>query len=198
MVHNESITVYKYQKAPDGFYEFEPATPLLQSSAPSYATIRQSTGGDVIISERMATSNVFEIFTNYRYDFSFTRDMFIIDYAGNIYDIEDIVNMPDRNRKRLVKLECSYIAGVDFTGSGAPGVLGGLTTLYYDVPEDTPTIDLPALIDKTIYLAFRDGIEKEVVASDPQVNEIAISAGVLSLVSGDIFYSGERITILYL
>jgi len=115
MVHSESITVYKYQKAPDGYYEFTPAAPLLQSNAPTYATINQSTGGDVIISERMATSNVFEIFVNYRSDFSWTRDMFIVDYSGAVYDIEDIVNMPEKNRKRLVKLEapiafCKYLS----------------------------------------------------------------------------------------
>ena len=79
MVHQESITVYKYQKAADTFYEFEPAAPLIQLVAPTYATINQSTGGDVIISERLATSNVFQVYTNYRPDFSFSRDMFLVD-----------------------------------------------------------------------------------------------------------------------
>jgi Phage head-tail joining protein len=203
MVHSESISVYKYQKAPDGYYEFTPAAPVLQLTAPSYATINQSTGGDVIISERMATSNVFEIFTNYRADFAFTRDMFIVDYAGNIYDIEDIVNMPEKNRKRLVKLECSYISGVDYTGSGGGGTVAGLNTLYYTVPADSATLDLSALANATVYLAFRDGNEKTVVTSNPQINQIMVVGTILSLVSGDIFYGptgdnpGERITILY-
>jgi len=47
-------------------------------------------------------------------------------------------------------------------------------------------------------LIFRDGIEKKKVSSNPQVNEIMINGSVLSLVSGDIFGAGERITILYL
>jgi hypothetical protein len=198
MVHQESITVYKYQKAADTFYEFEPAAPLIQLLAPHYATINQSTGGDVIISERLATSNVFEVFTNYRPDFAFTRDMFLVDYAGNVYDIEDITNMPERNRKRLVKLECSYIEGVDFTGSGSATNIGGLTTLYYTVEADGATIDLPVLTDKTVYLAFRDGNERTVVGANPQIGEIMISpVGLCSLVTGDIFFTGERITILY-
>jgi hypothetical protein len=198
MVHNESITVYKYQKAADDFYEFEPAAPLVQLLAPSYATINQSSGGDVIISERLATSNVFQVYTNYRPDFSFTRDMFLVDYAGNVYDIEDITNLPEKNRKRLVKLECSYISGVDFTGSGSATNVGGLTTLYYTVEADGATIDLPVLTDKTVYLAFRDGVEKTVVGAAPAINEIMISPlGVCSLVTDDIFYLGERITILY-
>lgn len=197
MVHNESITVYKYQKAADGFYEFTPAAPLLQPLAPTYATINQSTGGDVIISERMATSNVFEVYVNWRADFSWTRDMFIVDYEGNIYDIEDIVNMPEKNRKRLVKLETSYITGVDFTGSGSPSSIAGLTTLYYTVPADAATLNLSALIDSTVYLAFRDGNERTVVNSNPQIGQIQIIAGVLSLVTDDIFFAGERITILY-
>lgn len=197
MVHNESITVYKYQKAADGFYEFEPAAPLAQANAPSYATINQSSGGDVIISERLATSNVFEIFVNWRADFTWSRDMFIVDYAGNIYDIEDIVNMPEKNRKRLVKLEANYITGVDYTGSGSPAAIAGLTTLYYTVEADAATLTLSALSGATVYLAFRDGVEKTVVSSSPAVNQIMISGTTLSLVSGDIFYSGERITILY-
>jgi hypothetical protein len=105
--------------------------------------------------------------------------------------------MPEKNRKRLVKLEASYISGVDYTGSGGGATVAGLTTLYYTVPSDASTLDLSTIEDATVYLAFRDGIEKTVVDADPQVNEIMIDGTILSLVTGDIFYSGERITILY-
>lgn len=196
MVHNESISVYKYQKAADGYYEFLPAQPLLQTSAPSYATIRQSSGGDVIISERMATSNVFELLCNYRSDFTWTRDMFVVTRLGNL-DVTDIKEEPNRERMRLMRLECAYITGVNDTGSGTPSVVGGLTTLYYTVPADAATLTLPAINGKTVYLIFRDGVEKKVVASSPAANEVMVNGSTLSLVTGDIFYSGERITILY-
>ena len=51
---------------------------------------------------------------------------------------------------------------------------------------------------KMIYLIFRDGIEKKYVTASPQINEIMVSGSVLSLVAGDIFGAGERITILSL
>ena len=196
MVHNEGISVYKYQKAADGYYEFLPAAPALQSDAPSYATVNQSSGGDLIIAERMATSNVYTLFCNWRDDFTWTRDMFVVTRFGNL-DVVDIAEQSGTDRKRLMRIECNYITGVDDTGSGEPTTVGGLTTLYYLVPEDSETITIDAISGKVIYLIFRDGIEKEVVASDPQINEVGVSSGVLSLVAGDMFWAGERITILY-
>ena len=194
MTHTEQIAVYRYKKADDGFGEYIPATPELLTNAPTYATIQQVSGDDLIISERLASNLQFDVTVNWRDDFSWQRDCFIVSRFGNL----DIDGITETKRKRTMQLRCVYIEGIDDTGSGTPAIVGGLRTLYYTVPTDSSSITLPAIADAEVYLAFRDGIEKKVVTSGPQVNEIAINAGVLTLVSGDIFAAGERITILYL
>ncbi len=194
MTHREQILVYLYQKTDDGFGEYEPATPVLQTDAPTWASIRQDSGDDLVLNERFTTANRYTIDVNWRNDFTWSRSMFIVRESGELIDIDGIREVI---RRRTMQLGGVYVLGVDDTGQGTPSPIGDLTTLYYDVPGDSPTINLPVLDGKTIYLAFRDGIEKEKVTSDPQVNQIMIVGGVLSLVSGDIFYSGERITILY-
>ena len=94
-------------------------------------------------------------------------------------------------------LDGIYIEGVDDTGSGTPGSVGGLNVLYYTVPADASTITLPALDGATTYLFFRSGVEKTIVSSGPLVDQVAINGAVVSLVAGDIFYQDERITVLY-
>jgi len=87
---------------------------------------------------------------------------------------------------------------VDDTGSGTPAVIAGLTVLYYTVPADTETLDFPAIDGTTVYLIFRDGNERTVVSSNPQIGQVMVDGSELSLVTGDIFFTGERITIMYL
>ncbi len=194
MTHREQISVYLYKKADDGFGEYEPATPVLQTDAPTWASIRQDSGDDLVLNERFTTANRYTIDVNWRNDFTWSRDMFIVRESGELIDIDGIREVI---RRRTMQLSGVYVLGVDDTGQGTPSPIGDLTTLYYTVPADTATIDLPVIDGKTIYLIFRDGIEKKKVSSGPQVNEIMVSGSTLTLVNGDMFYAGERITILY-
>ena len=194
MTHTEQITVFLYKYAADGFGEFVPAAPELLANAPMWATIDQTAGTDYIISERVATNYQFNIKVNWRDDFTWTRDMFIVSRFGAI----DIDNIFERDRKRLIELGGVYIVGVDDTGSGSPSGAGGLTVLYYTVPSDAPTLNIPAIdgVEK-VYLIFRDGNERMVVTSSPGLGQVMVSGSVLSLMTGDIFFATERITILY-
>ena len=167
---------------------------MLQTNAPTWATIEQDSGNDLILNERYTTANRYTITCNWRNDFDWFRDMFIVRESGEVLDIDGI---RETVRKRTIELSGVYVAGVDDTGQGQPSGVGGLTTLYHTVASDAATINLPALIDKDVLLIFRDGIEKKKVSASIGVNEVQVNGGILSLVAGDIFYSGERITILY-
>ena len=195
MTFTEEILVYKYQRANDGFGGYVPAAPELQTDAPTWAQIEQNSGNDLVLNERWTTNNNYLVTVNWRDDFTWTRDMFIVSANYGVLDIEGI---KETVRKKQWELDAVYVEGVDETGSGSPATIAGLRVLYYTVTADSPTLDLPALDGATIYLLFRDGIEKEVVSSDPQVNEVMVSGTTLSLVEFDTFYTGERITILYL
>ena len=194
MTHTEQITVYRYQKANDGYGGFTPATPTLMTLAPTWATFKQVSGDDYIIGERFATANRYSIFVNQRDDFTWARNMFIVSDRYGAIDIEGI---KEDKRVRTMTLDGIYIEGVDDTGSGTPGSVGGLNVLYYTVPADASTITLPALDGATTYLFFRSGVEKTIVSSGPLVDQVAINGAVVSLVAGDIFYQDERITVLY-
>lgn len=194
MTHREQILVYLYQKTDDGFGEYEPALPVLQTDAPTWASIRQDSGDDLVLNERFTTANRYTIDVNYRNDFTWSRSMFVIRESGELIDIDGIREVI---RRRTLQLGGVYVLGVDDTGQGTPSPVGGLTTLYYTVPSDASTLTLSAINGKTIYLIFRDGIEKKKVSISPQINEVMVSGSTLSLVTDDIFYSGERITILY-
>jgi head-tail adaptor len=195
MTHPNQIAVYRYEKANDGFGGFVPATPTLMADAPTWATIQETSGDDLILSERYTTQRRFDIKVNWRDDFTWSRGMFIV---SDEYGIIDIDGIQETKRKRHIDISGVYVEGVDDTGSGTPATVNGLTTLYYSVPADASTLSLPVLDEKTLYLLFRDGIEKKIVASNPQINEVAVNGTTLSLVDGDIFVVGERITILYL
>lgn len=194
MTHTEQITVYQYQKANDGYGGYLPAMPIVQPNAPTWATIEHLSGDDLILNQRFTTSNQYRVTVNWRNDFSWEKNMFIVTQNYGVLDIEGI---RETVRKRKIELDGIYINGVDDTGSNTPALVAGLATLYHTVSADGATVNLPVLDGATVHLAFRDGIEKKVVVSMPQINEIAISGGVLSLIDGDIFYSGERITVLY-
>lgn len=194
MTHTEQITVYQYQKADDGYGGYLPATPTLQANAPTWASIDMVSGDDFVLNNRFTTANQYRVTVNWRDDFTWQRNMFIVTQNYGVLDIEGI---RETVRKRRLELDGIYIVGVDDTGSGTPTPISGLTTLYYTVETDAASITLHVLDGVQVYLAFRDGIEKKVVTSNPQINEISINGDVLTLVDGDIFVAGERITILY-
>ena len=194
MTHTEQISVYRYEKTDDGFGGYEPAQPTLLTLAPSWATVRHDTGDDLGLNERFTTANRFTITCNYRDDFNWARDMFIVRENGDVIDINGI---RETVRKRKVELSGVYIVGVDETGQGTPSAVGELNTIYYNMLSDAATVNIPQIAGRTVYLIFRDGIEKKKVASNPQPNEVQVNDDELSLVAGDIFFAGERITILY-
>lgn len=193
MTHTEQILVYKYVAVDDGFGGWLPGTPTLEANAPTWATIQQVSGDDLTLSERFATNMQFDVTCNWRDDYTWQRDCFIVSRFGNL----DIDGITEQVRKRTMKLRALRIEGVDEQGSGSSTPVGGLTTLYYTVPADSATLNISAIFGKFVYLVFRDGVEKKKVPANPQVNEVQIVDDVLSLVDGDIFWAGERITILY-
>lgn len=194
MTLTEEISVYRYQPANDGFGGQVPAAPVLLTDAPTWAGISENSGNDLVISERWATRKNFTVTVNEKNGFIWSRNMFIVSANYGVLDIEGI---KETIRKRQWELSSVYVEGVDDTGSGTPSIVGELTTYYYTVTGDTQTLDLPVIDGKTVYLFFRDGVEKKVVGSDPQINEVMIDGNAVYLVDGDIFYLGERITILY-
>ncbi len=189
------ITVYKYMPVSDGYGGQLPATPVLQTLAPAWANIEQRSGDDLVLNERWTTRNNYTITVNERPGFKWERNMFIVSANYGILDIEGIT---ETVRKRLWELSAVYVDGVDDVGSGTPAIVAGLTTLYYTVPADSATLSIPAIEGAEIYLLFRDNDNKQVVSSNPQVNDVMVSGSTLSLVTDDIFYQGERITILYI
>jgi hypothetical protein len=186
MTFTEQIQVYKYQKAQDGFGEYIPAPPTLQTTAPTWANVVNTSGDDILFNGRLATNGKYRLDVNYRADFAWQRDMFVVTRFG----ILDVTGFNEETRKRTMSILAEYVEGTTETGY--------LNTIYYTVPADAATVTIPAVNGKMIYLIFRDGIEKKYVTASPQVNEIMVAGSVLSLVSGDIFGAGERITILSL
>ncbi len=186
MTFTEQIQVYQYQKADDGFGEYLPAPPTLQTLAPTWADVVNTSGDDLVFNGRLSTNGKFRLTVNYREDFAWQRDMFVVTRFG----VLDVTGYNEELRKRTMSILAEYVEGTTETGN--------LSTVYYTVPADAATVTIPAINGKNIYLIFRDGIEKKKVSSNPQVNEIMISGSALSLVAGDIFGAGERITILYL
>lgn len=186
MTFTEQIQVYQYQKADDGFGEYLPAPPTLQTLAPTWADVVNTSGDDLIFNGRLATNGKFRLTVNYREDFAWQRDMFVVTRFG----VLDVTGYNEELRKKTLTIMGTYVEGTTETGN--------LTTTYYTVPADAATVTIPAINNKNIYLIFRDGIEKKKVSGTPLVNEIKVTGSVLSLVTGDIFGAGERITILYL
>jgi hypothetical protein len=195
MTFTEEISVFRYQPANDGFGGQLPATPELMVNAPTWAKIEQDSGNDITLNERWATRNNYTITVNERPGFTWARNMFIVSANYGVLDIEGI---KETIRKRQWELDGVYIDGVDDTGSGAPAIIAGLTVLYYTVPADAETLSFPAIDGATVYLIFRDGNERTVVSSNPKIGEVMVDGSELSLVTGDIFMQGERITIMYL
>ena len=188
MTHTEIISVYKYASVDDGFAGQLPITPVAQTAAPIWATINQLSGNDIKISLRLDTECVFETFVNYDPAFTWQRNMFITTRFGNM----DITGIRETIRKREHKLETRLIEGVTNSEGG-----GQLITIYKPTTYGETTVNVPALAGNTILLGFREGIQKKVVESSPELNQLAVDMdGNVTLVDGDIF-ADELLAFLY-
>ena len=105
MTHTEEISVYKYTKTYNGYGGYSEGTPELQLDAPTWATVNILSGSDTFISDRNETLLRAEIFVNWREDFTWSRDMYVVTRFGS-FDVTDIV---EQERKRLIKLEGALI-----------------------------------------------------------------------------------------
>ncbi len=188
MTHTEICQVYQYASIDDGFGGQTPISPVLQELAPIYFTINQLSGNDIKISLRLDTESVFEVFANYRADFTWQRNMFITSRFGNM----DITGIRETIRKREHKLETRLIEGVTETDTG-----GRIMTIYKTTTYGETTVNVPSLAGNTVLLGLREGIGKKVVESGPELNQMAVDEdGNVSLVEGDIF-GDELLTFLY-
>mgnify|MGYP001587210560 FL=1 len=187
MTHTEQIQTWKYASVDDGFAGQTPITPILQTLAPTWATINQISGNDIRISLRLDTESTFEAFTNYRSDFRFQRNMFITTRFGNL----DITGIKETGRKRGNTLELKLIEGVTETSGG------NIMTVYKTTSYGDTSVNVGELAGNTILLGFREGIQKKVVESSPELNQLGVDIdGNVSLVEGDIF-ADELLTFLY-
>lgn len=195
MTHTEEIAVYRYAKAADGYGGYTEAAPVLQTDAPTWATVRNTAGGDQDLSLRLVTRSDFEIICNYRSDFGWLRDMFIVSRFGNI----DITSITETIRKREVTLNGSLIQGYTSSGAGS-GSVGGIYTVYKRSVSGATTIIVSEGNGKTLLMFARDGISKKVVTTTPAVFDEVYwntSTATLTLFTGDIFGDSELLTFLF-
>lgn len=188
MTHTEIAEIYKHVSVPDGFAGQTPVTPVQQTLAPQWFTINLLSGNDIRVSLRLDTEYVFDIFCNFKSGFTWERNMFITTRFGNL----DITNIVETGRKRGYRLEGKLINGVTSTPSG-----GRIMTVYQNTAYGDLTSNISVLAGSTILLGFREGIQKKVVESGPQLNQLGVDIdGNVSLVTGDIF-GDELLTFLY-
>lgn len=190
MTHPYQISVYKYTAIPDGHAGFTPGVPELQTNAPTWATINNTNGYDVQISLREDTESTFDIFVNYRADFTWIRTMFIISRFG----VLDIRNIYESKRKRSVRLE-----GVLVAGTTGPDTRAGLYVTYGRSVLSSTSISLPAIAGGEPLIFARDGIIKQIVLGVPTIpDQVQWVGGTdFELYPGDIFGNNELITVLY-
>lgn len=189
MTHTEEIQVWIYTKERNSSGGYVPGIPVRQTLAPTWATIQGVSGNDTTVNTRNATLSVFDITVNYRPGFSWERIMFITSRFGNL----DITNIYEDRRKRTIKLTGERVEGVTNTAGGQ------IMTLYRNATYGETSILIPELEGATVLLAFRDGINKEVLTSDlSSQNQMKYltGTGTFELYPGDIF-GDELITVLY-
>lgn len=197
MVHTEQITTFKYTGVQDGSAGYYPGIPEAAINAPKWATINNIDGGDFEVMLRKDTLNRFEIFCNYRSDFHWTRDMFIISRFGNI----DITNIIEDKRKRQWRLEGTFISGDDGqSGTLPPSGSAGVFTVYARSEYGSTSINIPQVEGMSPLIFGREGIIKEVVTlpgNQTRTDQVYFDGNNFNLISGDIFGDGELITVLY-
>jgi len=189
MIGTEQIEVYKYTKVANGFAGYTPGTPLIQSDAPGFATIENTSGNDIETSRRKATESLFTVTVNATYNsFKWNDTFFITSRFGNL----DIIGIYESKRKRTYTLTCVLIEGV--TGGGSSQIM----TVYKNATYGDTSMTIPELDGNEVLLAFRDGIGKQVVENTPTVPEqMKIDNDTFTLYTGDIFGNNELVTVLY-
>ena len=73
----------------------------MQTDAPTWATVNIISGSDLFISDRKETQLRAEILVNWRSDFDWSRDMYVVTRFGSF----DVVDIQEKERKRLIRLE---------------------------------------------------------------------------------------------
>lgn len=194
MTHCEQPATFKYTAIADGYAGFVPGTPIRQTSAPTWMTIQPRSGWDTQISAREDTEYTFDVYCNWRDDFTWQRNMFIVSRFGNL-DVRNIVI--EEKRKRTVKLETVLIAG----SSEVPPTTRVETFHIYVFPTPgSSSFVLPGSDDwRGALLFFRDGIEKQILTpseSFTRPDQVQKDGDTFTLYPGDIF-GPERVTILY-
>ncbi len=97
--------MYKYTKTYNGYGGYSQGVAELQTDAPTWATVNILSGNDTFMSDRNETLLRAEILVNYRADFAWSRDMYVVTRFGS-FDVTDIV---EQERKRLIRLEGALI-----------------------------------------------------------------------------------------
>lgn len=197
MTHPYQISVWLYTSIPDGYAGQTPALPVLQTNAPTWATVNNRSGYDIQIGLREDTEYTFEIFVNYRADFVWQRNMFIIVPEFGAIDIRGI---NEDKRKRLMRLDGVLVAGSSAAGVGPlPGVTSGVYFINAIPEPGASSVVIPQVANGEPLAFARDGIGRaillgEVPTSPSYVNYVG--GGQFDLMPGDIF-GVEVVTVLY-
>ena len=103
-MYTEQITVYRNVPTQNDSGGFT-TTPQIELYAPTWADIRQDSGAQAIFSTRDELSRVFTILCNYRSDFTFTNEMFIVTRFGDV----QVTAVEESIRKRQWKITASIV-----------------------------------------------------------------------------------------
>jgi head-tail adaptor len=101
-MYTEEIAVYKnvpVENVSGGFT----TTPQLELYAPTWADIEQSGGDQAVFSTRDGLQNSFTVLCNYRDDFTWDIDMYIVSRFGNL----QVVGVEESIRKRQWRVTAS-------------------------------------------------------------------------------------------
>lgn len=101
MQHSEEISVYKYTKVANDYGGYSDGVAELQTDAPTWATIEVISGNDLLISDRKETQTRLRIIVNWRDDFTWSPDMYVVSRFGN----SDIDSIRETKYKSEVTLE---------------------------------------------------------------------------------------------
>jgi len=97
MAFTEQITVYKQVKVANNSGGFT-TTNVIQDNAPTWADIQQTSGDVNQFSTRDELQRVYAITCNYRADFTWDNDMYVVSRFGNL-QVNSVVE--DVRKKRV-------------------------------------------------------------------------------------------------
>lgn len=205
MIHPEQVTVFSYTSLPDGYAGYTPGLPIQEDNAPTWATINNTSGSDVDISLRTDSEVTFDVFVNYRADFQWKRNMFIISRFGNL----DITNIWEDKRKRTVRLSGVFVARNSSAGAGVSVALRpGIYTAYARTTYGQVSVTIPEMEGYIALIFAREGIIKKIVCPTENEedegattatiarDEVLLIGNTFYLPDGDIF-GDELITVMY-